>query len=92
MVPQFLIVLILTITGNIKMFAIVFSLTGLSGGPNYATDVLGTLFYRTAFGSVTGLADKGLGSTIGIMIVVVSMMIALTVTSLMQRKQVQLYG
>lgn len=92
LVPQFLIVFILTITGNIKMFAIVFSLTGPSGGPNYATDVLGTLFYRTAFGSVTGLADKGLGSTIGIMIVVISMTITLTVTSLMQRKQVQLYG
>lgn len=91
-VPQLLTVLILTITGNLRMFDIVYSLTGPTGGPNYATDVLGTLFYRTAFGGITGLADKGLGATIGIVIVVLSAVISLAVTKALQNKRVQLEG
>jgi raffinose/stachyose/melibiose transport system permease protein len=91
-IPQLLIVLILTITGNLKMFAIVYALTGPSGGPNYATDVWGTLFYRTSFGSVTGLADKGLGATVGIIIVAVSAVISVTVSRTLQRRQTALEG
>ncbi|MFP4646006.1 MAG: carbohydrate ABC transporter permease [Candidatus Bipolaricaulota bacterium] len=92
LVPQFLIVLILTITGNIKMFALIFSLAGPQGSPGHATDVLGTLFYRTAFGGITGLSDKGLGATIGMIIIVLSSVISITVVLLLQRKQVKLYG
>ena len=91
-VPQLLTVLILTITGNLRMFDIVYSLAGPTGGPNYATDVLGTLFYRTAFGGITGLADKGLGATIGIVIVVLSAVLSLIVTRAFQNKRVTLEG
>lgn len=91
-VPQLLTVLILTIAGNLRMFDIVYSLTGPTGGPNYATDVLGTLFYRTAFGGITGLADKGLGATIGIVIVVATAVISLGVNRLLDKKRVQLEG
>ncbi len=91
-VPQLLTVLILTLTGNLRMFDIVYALTGPTGGPNYATDVLGTLFYRTAFGGITGLADKGLGATIGIVIVVISAALSLLITKALQNKRVTLEG
>ncbi|WP_319563006.1 sugar ABC transporter permease [Marispirochaeta sp.] len=91
-VPQILTVLILTITGNLRMFDIVYSLTGPTGGPNYTTDVLGTLFYRTAFGGITGLANKGLGATIGIIIVIVTAVISLMVNKLLNKKRIQLEG
>lgn len=92
LIPQFLIVFILTITGNIKMFAIVFSLVGSTGSPSHSSDVLGTLFYRTAFGGVTGLSDKGLGATIGTIIIVISSIVSVVVVTTLQRRQVQLYG
>lgn len=91
-VPQLLTVLILTITGNLRMFDIVYSLAGPTGGPNYSTDVLGTLFYRTAFGGITGLADKGLGATIGIVIVALSAALSLAITRALQNKRVTLEG
>jgi raffinose/stachyose/melibiose transport system permease protein len=91
-VPQLLTVLILTITGNLRMFDIVYSLTGPTGGPNYATDVFGTLFYRTAFGGITGLADKGLGATIGIVIVVLAAGISLGINRALKNKRVTLEG
>ncbi|MFT4043089.1 MAG: sugar ABC transporter permease [Gordonia sp. (in: high G+C Gram-positive bacteria)] len=51
---------ILTITsinfiGAFSTFDIIYIMEGSQAGPNYSTDVLGTLFYRTAFG--------GFGST-----------------------------
>ncbi len=92
LVPQFLIVFILTITGNVKMFAIVFALVGPSGSPSHSADVLGTLFYRTAFGGITGLSDKGLGATIGTIIIIISSIISVVVVTALQRKQVKLYG
>ena len=91
-IPQLLTVLILTITGNLRMFDIIYALTGPTGGPNYATDVLGTLFYRTAFGGITGLADKGLGSTIGIIIVFLIAVISFGVNRLLHNRRVELEG
>lgn len=91
-VPQLLTVLILTITGNLRMFDIVYSLTGPTGGPNYATDVFGTLFYRTAFGGITGLANKGFGATIGIVIVVLAAVISLAINRALKNKRVTLEG
>jgi raffinose/stachyose/melibiose transport system permease protein len=41
----------------------------LDGAPNYSTDTIGTLFYRTAFGSVdSGNPEIGVGSAIGVVI------------------------
>lgn len=91
-VPQLLTVLILTITGNLRMFDIVYSLAGPTGGPNYNTDVFGTLFYRMAFGGITGLADKGMGAAIGVVIVIISAVLSLLVTRMLQNKRVQLEG
>ncbi len=41
-------------------FDLIYIMEGTQAGPNYATDVLGTLFYRTAFGGF-GATARGLG-------------------------------
>ena len=63
--PVIFIVTILTFVGNFSAFEIVYAMQGSLAGPNYATDILGTFFYRTAFGSYGGVApDMGLGAAI----------------------------
>ncbi len=49
--PAFTALTVLTFIGTFKTFDVVYVLTGPLGAPNYATDVLGTLIYRTAFGT-----------------------------------------
>ena len=54
--PQFGLIAILTYIWTFNGFDLVFALNGASPGPNYSTDILGTLFYRTFFGSSGHLA------------------------------------
>lgn len=65
LMPVIGIVTILTLVGNFSQFELIYSLQGTNAGPNYATDVLGTFFYRTSFSSLTGAPpDLGLGAAI----------------------------
>ncbi len=65
LVPILRLVTILNFVGTFTSFGIVFVLTGLYGGPNYTTDIFGTLFYRAAFGSPTaGGWGVGMGATL----------------------------
>lgn len=63
--PIIFIVSTMTFVGNLSAFEIVYAMEGTLAGPNYATDILGTFFYRTAFGARTGAPpDMGLGAAI----------------------------
>ncbi|MCU1507235.1 MAG: binding-protein-dependent transport system inner rane component, partial [Microbacteriaceae bacterium] len=62
--PQFGLITILTYIWTFNGFDIVYALNGSAPGPNYSTDILGTLFYRTFFGSRGQVADLDLGATI----------------------------
>jgi len=59
---------ILTFIGSFETFELIFALQGSSGGPYYSTDVLGTYFYRLAFGSADGGQSIGLGSAIAVVL------------------------
>ena len=48
--PTLGIVSILTFVGNFNAFDLIYALKGALAGPNFATDILGTFFYRTFFG------------------------------------------
>lgn len=48
--PAFTALTVLTFIGTFRTFDVVYVLTGPLGAPNFGTDVLGTLIYRTAFG------------------------------------------
>ena len=62
--PTVGIVAILTYTGSMNAFDLIFALQSPLAAPNYATDVLGTLFYRTYYGNMGVGADTSMGSTI----------------------------
>lgn len=64
------------------MFDLIFALQGASAGPNYATDVLGTLFYRIAFG---GMGSTATGMGLGAAIAVVTFAILFPVSYLLNR-------
>jgi raffinose/stachyose/melibiose transport system permease protein len=62
--PAIGIVSILTFVGNFNAFDLVYAAQGAQAGPNFSTDLLGTLLYRTFFGAQLQLGDRALGSTI----------------------------
>ena len=62
--PTIGIVAVLTYTGSLNAFDLIYTLEGPVAAPNYATDVLGTLFYRTFYGNLGVGADPAMGSTI----------------------------
>lgn len=61
--PTLVTVIVLNFIASINTFELVFAMQGAEGGPFFATDVLGTLFYRMAFGGVGGVyGGLGLGA------------------------------
>jgi len=72
--PTFITLMTLTFIGSFGTFDLIYVLEGTQAGPNYATDVSGTLFYRTAFGGF-GTTAQNLGlaaalAVIGFIIVI----------------------
>ncbi|QQO11096.1 carbohydrate ABC transporter permease [Breznakiella homolactica] len=57
---------ILTFVNNFNAFDVVFSMTNVNGAPNYATDLIGTLFYRVGIAGQhpVGIPDSGMGAAI----------------------------
>jgi len=51
--PSFTALTVLTFIGQFRVFDIVYVLTGPIGSPDFETDVLGTLIYRSAFGAAS---------------------------------------
>jgi raffinose/stachyose/melibiose transport system permease protein len=63
----------------------------LDGSPNYSTDVIGTMFYRTAFGSTdSGTPLIGLGSAIGVIIYVFTFLVSLLSIAATRSREVEL--
>ena len=60
------IIAILTFVNNFNAFDIVFSMTNVNGAPNYATDLIGTLFYRMGIAGQhpIGIPEPGMGAAI----------------------------
>jgi len=63
--PMFGVITIVTYIANMNAFDLVFTVQGVNAGPpENATDLLGTLFYRTAYGSVQGGSNRAMGATV----------------------------
>lgn len=72
--PSLIMVTILTFIWDFNAFELVFVMQGASGSPNYSTDLLATLFYRTAFGDPTTGGEPGLigvASAIAVLMLVI---------------------
>jgi raffinose/stachyose/melibiose transport system permease protein len=81
--PVFLMVLTLTLVGGFSVFDIIFVMTG--GGPADATEVIGTYAYRNAF----QLSRIGYGTTLALLITVLSVPVAVALNRLQRRLSLQ---
>jgi raffinose/stachyose/melibiose transport system permease protein len=59
---------------------------GALAGPNFATDIMGTLFYRTFFGNQLQLGDPSMGSTIATMMFLIILVGVMIYLFLIQRR------
>lgn len=70
--PTVGIVTILTYVGNFNAFDLIYTVQGALAGPNFSTDILGTLFYRTFFGFQLQLGNPTMGATVaGMMFIII---------------------
>lgn len=74
MMPTIAMMTILTFIWDFNAFELVFVMQGASGSPNYATDLLATFFYRTAFGDPTTGGEPGqigVAAAIGVLMLII---------------------
>jgi raffinose/stachyose/melibiose transport system permease protein len=89
--PAVTVIAVLTIIGSLNVFEQIFTMTGPEGGPNYSTDTLGTMFYRTAFGGVdSGNPAIGIGSAVGVIIYIVTFLISIVSIAATRSREVEL--
>ena len=62
--PTLGLVTILTFVANFNAFDLIYTVKGGMAGPNYSTDILGTLFYRTFFGYQSQVASATMGAAV----------------------------
>jgi raffinose/stachyose/melibiose transport system permease protein len=62
--PMFGIVSIVTYIANFNAFDLIYAVQGASAGPNFSSDIFGTLFYRTFLGTGTATGSVTLGATV----------------------------
>ncbi|OFX27901.1 MAG: sugar ABC transporter permease, partial [Armatimonadetes bacterium RBG_16_67_12] len=89
--PAVTIIVTLAFIGSFNWFELPYVVQGVSGPPNRATDVLGLLFYRTAFGEVdTGLQDIGIGSAVAVLMFILMAAVSTVGALYMRRREVEL--
>jgi ABC-type sugar transport system permease subunit len=70
--PVTTVVMVINIIGGIRVFDIIYVMT--TGGPNHASEVLGTYLYVTAFGATGGGSPSmGYAAAIGVVILILSL-------------------
>jgi raffinose/stachyose/melibiose transport system permease protein len=69
--PTVGIVGILTFIGNFNAFDLIYTVKGGLAGPDFASDIMGTLFYRTFFGFQLQLGNPTMGATVATMMFVI---------------------
>ena len=70
--PTVGIVGVLTFVGNFNAFDLIYTTQSALAGPNFATDILGTFFYRTFFGFQLQIGNPTMGAAVaGVMFVII---------------------
>jgi len=86
--PSVGIVAVLTFVGNFNAFDLIYATKGALAGPNFATDLLGTLFYRTFFGFQLQSGNPHMGATVAMMIFLIILSGMLLYLGVWQRRVV----
>jgi raffinose/stachyose/melibiose transport system permease protein len=84
--PAFGLITILVYIWTFNGFDLIFALNGAAPGPNYSTDIFGTLFYRSFFGESGQLADMDLGATVATVIFTLILITTAAYFLLLQRR------
>jgi raffinose/stachyose/melibiose transport system permease protein len=84
--PTLGIVTILTFVGNFNAFDLIYTMKGALAGPEFSTDIMGTLFYRTFFGQQLQLGNPTMGATVATMMFVIILTGVLSYMFLWQRR------
>ncbi len=91
MAPAVTIIVVLTFIGSFNWFEIPYIMNGLEGSPQGSTDMLGLLFYRTAFGSVSaGGSDFGAGSALAVLMFIFIFIFSVIATKYLTSREVEL--
>ena len=92
MAPAITVITVLTLIGSINVFAQVYTMAGFEAGPNFSTDTLGTLFFRTAFGGAqsSGIPEVAVGSALSVVIYLLTSGFSLISIVMLQKKEVEL--
>jgi raffinose/stachyose/melibiose transport system permease protein len=69
--PTLGVIAILTFVGNFNAFDLIYAVKGALAGPNFATDILGTFFYRTFFGYQLQVGSPTMGAAVATMMLFV---------------------
>jgi len=84
--PTIGLVSILTFVNNFNAFDLIYAMKGALAGPNFSTDIMGTLFYRTFFGNQLQLGNASMGSTIATMMLLIILIGVMAYLFLVQRR------
>lgn len=84
--PTVGVVTVLTFVGNFNAFDLIYTMKGALAGPEFSTDIMGTLFYRTFFGQQLQLGDPAMGATVATMMFLIILTGVLAYTYLWQRR------
>ncbi len=87
--PIIAIISILTFIGNFNAFDLIYTTQGALAGPNYASDLLGTFFYRVFFGHRLQLGDPTLGAGVASLMLII--ILAGVAVYLLWRKRIKTY-
>jgi raffinose/stachyose/melibiose transport system permease protein len=91
MAPAVTIIVVLMFIGSFNWFEIPYIMNGLEGSPQGSTDMLGLLFYRTAFGSVSaGGSDFGSGSALAVLMFIFIFVFSIIATKYLTSREVEM--
>ena len=69
--PTLGVITILTFVGNFNAFDLIYTVKGALAGPNFASDILGTFFYRTFFGYQLQPGSPTMGAAVATMMLLI---------------------
>jgi raffinose/stachyose/melibiose transport system permease protein len=87
--PTIGVIAILTFVANFNSFDLIYTAQGALAGPNFSTDILGTLLYRTFFGAQLQLGDPHMGAAIATMMLLIILAVVCVYLFFVQRKLVR---
>lgn len=84
--PTIAMVSLLTFVANFNAFDLIYSVKGALAGPNFSSDIMGTLFYRTFFGFQLQIGSPTMGATVATMMFLIILVGVLFYLFVIQRR------